>query len=80
MAVTLTPAGVMSTPAVVNLNRVRVKGWAFFAQPFFIYGICANIRKRKQPLDWCKEMARLIARPLNVIKEAKKSVMRGQLV
>jgi len=70
----------MSTPAVVNLNRVRVKGWAFFAQPFFIYGICANIRKRKQPLDWCKEMARLIARPLNVIKEAKKSMMRGQLV
>jgi len=48
--------------------------------PFFIYGICANIRKRKQPLDWCKEMARLIARPLNVIKEAKKSMMRGQLV
>jgi len=48
--------------------------------PFFIYAICANIRERKQPLVWCKEMARLIARPLNVIKEAKKSVMRGRLV
>jgi len=40
VAATLTPAGVMSTPVVVNLNEVWLKGWAVFAQPFF-YGICA---------------------------------------
>jgi len=48
--------------------------------PFF-YGIFDNIYGRKQQLsDQWKEMARLIAKPLNVIKEAKKSVMRRRLV
>jgi len=47
--------------------------------PFF-YGIFDNIYGRKQQLsDQWKEMARLIAKPLNVIKEAKKSFMRRRL-
>jgi hypothetical protein len=46
----------------------------------FFCGIFVNIRERRQQLpDRWKKMARLIAKPLNVIKEAKKSVMRGRL-
>jgi hypothetical protein len=48
--------------------------------PFF-YGIFDNIYGRKQSLsDRWKELPKLIAKPLNVIEEAKTSVMRGRLV
>jgi hypothetical protein len=36
VAATLTLVGAPSIPVVVDSNTVQIKGWALFAQPFFL--------------------------------------------
>jgi len=70
VAATWIPAGVISTPAVVDLNIIRTKGWALFAQPFFLR-IYAKIPERVQPIVSQTETARLIAEAPNGMREEK---------
>jgi len=69
----------MSTPVVVDLNPVRIKGWALAAQPFFIYGVFVKTRERMQQRVSWKKMTRLIAVVVSGIRNETHRIMRRSL-